>query len=328
MWLLVHVPCPDISGGLSASFRVLRISACIACCLVLLCAQPAYFVFAIEAQIRDALSPSGELEMAPGKKQGRQGVDARGRPLWITLADGLDFCEIRLNDSDSKLTALRIDPDKFDFVLCSSGMDAGQPRTLQQWAKEYGLKAAINASMYLPDNYKSTGYMRSNDYINNPRIMDRFGAFFVSGPRKEGIPRAAIIDRDEQDWRHRLDDYETVIQNYRMTNSGRKILWSPGGPLYSISAVAQDGDGKILFLHSRAPVEAYSFVQQLLHLPLDVRTVMYVEGGAQAGLMVSSTHLKRNLTGAHAPSFLITGNLNAALPNILGIRSRYSHLDD
>ena len=86
--------------------------------------------------------------------------------------------------------------------------------------------------------------------------------------------------------------------------------------------MAQDGAGRILFLHSRAPVEAYAFAQQLLHLPLDVRTVMYVEGGAQAGLLVRSHSLRRDMGGLHAPSLLVTGNLKALLPNVLGVRRK------
>lgn len=256
------------------------------------------------------------------KNTGSHGLDSRGQPMWLNLETGLDFCEIRLNEGDSKLTALRIDPEKFDFILGASGKDGESPRTLEKWATDYDLTAAINASMYLPDNLKSTGYMRSGDYINNNRIMERFGAFFVAGPRKEGLPRATILDRDEKGWKEKLENYDTVIQNYRMTNASRKILWSPGGPLYSISAVAEDGDGRILFLHSRMPLEAYSFVQQLLHLPLDIRTVMYVEGGAQAGLIVHSEKLKRDLAGAHAPSFLVSGKVKATIPNIIGIRPR------
>lgn len=269
------------------------------------------------------LAPLGPLA-APRvlPRRGGQGVDAKGRPQWLVLAPGLEFGEFRLNESDSKLTVLRIDPENFDFILCAAGEGGQKAATLKDWAAAKGLAAAINASMYLPDNRTSTGYMRSGTYVNNPRIMGRFGAFFVAGPRKAGIPRACIIDRDQPGWRERLDDYDLVIQNYRMTNGDRRILWSPGGPLYSISAVAEDGSGHILFLHSQKPVEAYSFVQQLLHLPLDARTVMYVEGGAQAGLLVNSGGLKRELAAPHAPSLLVTGNLAAILPNVLGILPR------
>lgn len=252
----------------------------------------------------------------------RLGIDEKGRAQWLELEPGLDFGEFRLDSEEAKITALRIDPELFDFVLGASSHDAGKARPLGQWARDNDLAAAINASMYLPDGATSTGYMREGEYVNNPRIVGRFGAFFVAGPKKPGLARAAIIDRDMPDWRKILDEYNLVIQNYRMINSKRRILWSPGGPLYSISAVAQDGKGKILFLHSRSPVEAYAFAQQLLHLPLDVRTVMYVEGGAQAGLLVRTDKLSRELSGPHAPSLFITGDLKAPLPNILGARRR------
>ena len=252
------------------------------------------------------------------------GLDEKGRAQWLELEPGLDFGEFRLDPEEAKITALRIDPDRFDFLLGSSSRMDGKTRTLGQWARDIDLAAAINASMYLPDGSTSTGYMRHGEHVNNPRIAGRFGAFFVAGPKRVGLPRAAIIDRDMPDWRKILEDYDLVVQNYRMINSKRRILWSPGGPLYSISAVAQDGKGRILFLHSRSPVEAYSFAQQLLHLPLDVRTVMYVEGGAQAGLLVRTDKLSREISGAHAPSLLITGNLKAPLPNILGARRQAS----
>lgn len=252
----------------------------------------------------------------------RAGIDAQGTPQWLALEPGLDFGEFRFEGGDFRLTALRIDPEKFNFQLCASSEDGNGPRSLAVWGEERDLAGAINASMYREDGSTSTGYMRAGEHINNPRLAERFGAFFVAGPRNGELPKAAIIDRDLPNWQENIANYDLVIQNYRMINADRRILWSPGGPLYSISAVAQDGTGKILFLHSRTPVEAYAFAQQLLHLPLDVRTVMYVEGGAQAGLLVRSQALRRELGGAHAPSFLVTGNLKALLPNVLGVRRK------
>lgn len=267
-----------------------------------------------------AASSASKSRTGPGKE--KVGIDAQGGAQWISLEPGLDFGEFRLEGAEFRLTALRIEPERFDFLLCASSADGKGPRALDAWGRERDLVAAINASMYLPDGATSTGYMRGAGHINNPRLVERFGAFFVAGPDSGDLPPAAIVDRDAPDWKERIAHYDLVIQNYRMINADRRILWSPGGPLYSISAVAQDGAGRILFLHSRAPVEAYAFAQQLLHLPLDVRTVMYVEGGAQAGLLVRSHSLRRELGGVHAPSLLVTGNLKALLPNVLGVRRK------
>lgn len=237
---------------------------------------------------------------------------------WLELDRGLEYAEI--SDRGFSLVAVRIDPAEYEFVLCSSGEEGGNPRTLRDWGEKYNLSVAINASMYLPDGTTSTGYMRSGSYINNKRIVQRFGAFFAAQPDDPDLPRATILERDTDIWQELLSHYRVVIQNYRMISSGRRILWSPGGPLYSISAVARDGSGNILFLHSREPVEAYSFAQHLLHLPLDIRTVMYVEGGGQAGIMVRSPRLDKVLHGRNVVDFLVSGNRNILLPNVIGAR--------
>ena len=253
------------------------------------------------------------------------GLDNQGRADWRELEPGLLFGEFQLNDGDARLSVLRIDPAHFDFTLCARSQDSGPSRPLSQWGEQYNLAAAINASMYLPDGSTSTGYMRQGDHTNNGRIVQRFGAFFVAGPDEPGLPLAAIIDRDNPLWRQQMERYSLVIQNYRMINADRRILWSPGGPHYSISAVAQDGDGQILFMHCRQPVEAYAFAQQVLHLPLNVRTVMYVEGGGQAGLLVRSAALTRELVGLSPSGLLVTGDLRAVLPNVLGARRKVAH---
>ena len=252
----------------------------------------------------------------------RSGVDSQGRADWRELEPGLLFGEFQLTEGDARLTVLRIDPASFEFTLCSRSQDGGPSRQLNQWGEQYNLVAAINASMYLPDASTSTGYMRQGSHVNNGRVVQRFGAFFVAGPDEPTLPQAAILDRDAPLWRQQIDHYALVIQNYRMINADRRILWSPGGPHYSISAVAQDGDGQILFMHCRQPVEAYSFAQQVLHLPLNVRTVMYVEGGGQAGLLVRSAALTRELVGLSPSGLLVTGDLRAVLPNVLGARRK------
>ena len=247
---------------------------------------------------------------------------------WANLEPGLDFGEFQIKESKAHVVAVRLDPVYFDFVLCSRSEDGRDSRSLHDWGEQYNLTAAVNASMYLPDGYTSTGDMRQGGHVNNGRISRRFGGFFVAGPDADDLPGAGIIDQDNPDWRRSIDRYTLVIQNYRMISADRRILWAPGGPHYSISAIAEDGRGHILFLHCREPVEAYAFAQQLLHLPLDVRTVMYVEGGGQAGLLLRSAALTREMRGKSVADFLVTGNIAATLPNVLGARKKQSALQN
>ncbi len=258
---------------------------------------------------------------APGTGLPAAGAQApRPEGPWKELEPGLGYAE--LEASGMRLVALRLDPARWDFVLCSAGRIGGEPRTLREWGEAEDLTAAINASMYLPDGLTSTGYMRDGDYLNNGRMVQRFGAFFAAGPDDPDLPGAVILDRDNDIWRELLPHYRLVIQNYRIINAERRILWSPGGPTYSISAVAVDGEGWVLFLHSLDPVEAYTFAQQLLHLPLDIRTVMYTEGGGQAGLYLRSAGLNLDFQGSRTLGFFVTGRVSVRLPNVLGARPR------
>ncbi|MDR2745007.1 MAG: phosphodiester glycosidase family protein [Desulfovibrio sp.] len=262
-----------------------------------------------------AVALAGDTTAWPGPEHG-----------WTNLEPGLDFGEFQIREGKAHIVAVRLDPVYFDFVLCSRSEDGRASRFLHDWGEQYDLTAAVNASMYLPDGYTSTGYMRQGKHINNGRISRRFGGFFVAGPNAADLPGAGIIEQDNPDWRQIIDHYTLVIQNYRMISADRRILWAPGGPLYSISAVAEDGRGHVLFLHCREPIEAYAFAQQLLHLPLDVRTVMYVEGGGQAGFLLRSAALTRELRGKSAADYLVTGNIAAMLPNVLGARKKQKSL--
>lgn len=257
-----------------------------------------------------------------------ESTDASAPPSlpWIRQ-EGLAFAELPLPLRDGPgphVAVVRLSPEIFDFVLCAVGRGKHPPLTLRQWAQREGLTAAINASMYLPDGVTSTGYLREGDYANNSRLARRFGAFFVAGPDDAALPAATIIDRDEPDWQSRLGHYRLVVQNYRLISGDGRILWKPGGPRSAISAVGVDAEGHILFLHCRDPLDAHSFAEGLLRLPLQLRSVMYVEGGGQAGLVLRSGSLEREFTGRSAAEFLPAGSIRVSLPNVLGARPRHA----
>ncbi len=239
---------------------------------------------------------------------------------WEEKAKGLCFAELALGENSlTKLRILRIDPKYYDFSLHSIGEKKEHPKTLSQWAQAEKLISTINASMYLPDGNTSTGYMRNGEYVNNSRRATKFGAYFLAHPKSPKLVSARIVEKDDPELEKLLLQYTIVIQNYRLINSKRKILWSKGGQKHSIAAVGQDEGGNILFFHSREPIDAYSFAKILLNLPLGIRTVMYVEGGVQAGMVLNHNGAPVFWGGQHPAEFFL-GNVGVALPNVLGVK--------
>lgn len=236
---------------------------------------------------------------------------------------GLAFAQLpvpSVPDSQQYITVIRIDPSLYDFSLHTISGEGAPAKTLAEWADIHALNVAINASMYLPDAKTSTGYMRNGAHINNPRIVNKFGAFFVASPKVSGLPPAAILDRTVDDWESLLPQYDIVVQNYRLINAQRTILWPEGGPMYSIAAVAQDIDKNILFIHSK-PITAREFTSALLELPLNITRIMYVEGGPQAALLLNTESTRSVWIGHYAGDYFFSSP-QAPLPNILGARKR------
>ena len=166
--------------------------------------------------------------------------------------------------------------------------------------------------------------MRNGERTNNGRIVSRYGAFFVAGPREEGLPRAAVLDRDTDDWEHLLPRYDIVVQNFRLMGPEGAQLWPENGPEHAIAAIAEDMNGRILFLHCPDPASVHDFVEALAaHRELNINSAMYVEGGSEASLLLRLPGQFRLWHGMSPASYMFSSRGDAIpLPNILGVVHR------
>jgi hypothetical protein len=262
--------------------------------------------------------------------------------VWSSLRPGLELGLVAppgkaQEREEAGCVFLRFSPLFFSFSLHMASLD-GAAHSLRGWAEKRGLLAGINAGMYLPDNLTSTGLMRTREHVNNGRLGSRLGAFFVSEPLARGLPQADILEHDLKGWRQRLENYGQVVQNYRLINGKKRILWPAGGEAHSIAAVGKDDQGRILFILGLKPLPAADFAGRLQSFPLNLGPVIYVEGGTQAGLFVRETGPKAAASRPGASSFKvedgvlhvwkgrlelfgIRGNPAAPLPNIIGVRA-------
>ncbi|MBU4427134.1 MAG: hypothetical protein KKB35_10415 [Proteobacteria bacterium] len=119
--------------------------------------------------------------------------------------------------SNFPITILKINPEFYSFkLLCASEHD-GNMRTAKQWCNEFGLLAAINASMYQDtDPLKSTGYMKNYNHINNPHINPAFGAFMAFNPVDSSLPEPRFVDRRlQKDWKAQIENnipwFRTIV---------------------------------------------------------------------------------------------------------------------
>lgn len=251
--------------------------------------------------------------------------------IWHSPEPGLDLAMLAFVRQEEgtvsghlRIRALRFDPERFDFRVFSARWEDGRIPTLKEWAARKGLAAATNACMYLKDGLTSTGYMRSGEKTNNGRIVKRYGSFFVSCPRRPGLPPVSILDRSRDDWEALLPQYDVVVQNFRLMGPEGQQLWPENGPRHAVAAVAEDLNGRILFLHCSDPLSVHEFVDALnSHKDLNLHSAMYVEGGSEASILLDGPEGLLLVNGMTPAGFMLSSRGNdIPIPNILAVVRR------
>jgi len=251
---------------------------------------------------------------------------ATAAPVWRVLQPGVEYARLRLAEKpaagDGLLEVVRIDPERAPLraFLVSRVEDS---RRAGEWAASHRLAAVVNAGMYAKDSRTHVGFARSGPRQSAPWHPD-YRSALVFGPRRKGLPAAAVLDLDAPDARRACDDYDTVLQNLRLLKGKGTNVWSASARAWSEAAVAQDSRGRILFLFSRMPMTMKAFGDRLLALGLGVERAMHMEGGPEASLSVHAGGVDLDLNGCLETGFVEHEGEAACtgqwpLPNVVGV---------
>ena len=207
---------------------------------------------------------------------------------WQAVAPGLEvgrFPSPRPSAvGDSTVTVVRVDPARYELRLLSAKLlGLSSNPTAEQWARDHGVLAVINASMFQGDHRTSVAYMRDGSRVNNGR-WNKDNAVFVAGPDDPSLPAAQILDRQCQDAAALAARYRAVVQNIRMLDCAGRNAWAQQPRRWSTASVGTDRAGRVLLVHARSPWSTHDFIDVLRALPLDLNRLMYVEGGPEASL--------------------------------------------
>lgn len=245
-----------------------------------------------------------------------------GRLLrWEKLDEGLSLKEFlgskKTYTGESKITVLKIDPKIYDFKLLIASELNETPLTPKQWAKKYGLTAAINAGMYQKDRRTNVGFMKNYSYVNNPRIARSYKAILAFNRKSKDVPIVQIIDTECQDFNKLMNKYNTFLQNLRLINCDGKNVWKKQPNTWSMAVLATDKSGNVLMVFSPAAQPVYEFINVLLSLPVSINRAMYLEGGKETSLFVSTEKKQVELSGISSSFYVMSDPW--PIPNVIGI---------
>ena len=207
---------------------------------------------------------------------------------------------IEIARPDRDLVVIRADPSITPLEL----LNQNPAVSLAQAAKSNGFSVAINAAMFAKDYVTSIGYMKNFENINNAHFNPKLRSFLLFHPKNKRSPPIKIGTRED------IDAYQTVFQTHRMIDGNGKILWNKGASVYhQVGLVGVDGKSRVLFFFHPSLIDMHDLVAEILALKLDLRGLLYLDGGNHGSLYLSSD--------------LGSGwNTWIPLPNVLGIRGK------
>jgi len=245
---------------------------------------------------------------------------------WISLAPGLELAELETIAGDSTpaiMRILRVDPARWTLHLGAAAREpGGRSLTARAWCEREGYVAAINAGMFATDYRTHVGWLVDGDYTNNAHVAD-YQSVAAWGARDPVDPPFRIFDLDGTiEHAEIAARYETVVQNLRLIRRPGENRWSRQDRRWSEAALAEDAEGRALFVFCRQPLAMADFNAALLALDIGVVAAQHLEGGPEAQLFIGvggDEHVGSFETGFNEDD----DNANAwPIPNVIGIRPR------
>ena len=242
---------------------------------------------------------------------------------WKEADEGLLVAEFEsVFDKDPyALTVIKVDPGRYSFKLLCATEYGKEPLTTKQWASSHNMLAAVNAGMFQENGLTSVGFMKNFDHVNNPRLS-KANTVLAFNPVEETLPEIQLIDRECQNFNDLRQKYKSFVQSIRMISCDRQNVWTAQDSKWSTLAVGMDTEGNILFLFSRTTHSVHDFIEILLSLPLSLKSAMYLEGGPQASLYLSTPKMTLERNGMWGGVEDNALQFSLPIPNVIGISKK------
>jgi hypothetical protein len=249
---------------------------------------------------------------------------------WQQLAEGMDYCETKAPKksiiNDSKLSILKVDPSKVDFLMLSATEFDKKSRSAVQWADSFTLNVVINAGMYdLANVLKSKGFLKNYNHLNNASVHPTYNSLLAFNPKDSTAPKFEIIDLTCNPWDNVKTKYQCMAQGMRMIDcNGSPMGWNKRNQSCSMLVCAMNEEGLIFFVFSRSPYTHNEMIQFLLDFPFSIRSTIYLEGGPETSFYVQVGEHKIEKMGSYISNSYANDDNDHfwPLPNVIGIRAK------
>lgn len=250
---------------------------------------------------------------------------------WQTLGKGISlletFAPLKSYVGDSKLTILRLNPDKLEFHVYAATHGDSVRKDAMEWADSLRLNIVFNAGMYeLSKPLNARGFLKTFDHFNNPNLAEGFNCMLGVGPKDTSkYNNIDILDLQCANWQSAKNDFEGYVQCLRMIDcNGGPMSWTRRKQSCSMLVAAKDPQGRFYLIFCRSPYSQNQMIAFMKEMPFELSHALYLEGGPETSLLVDVNEHCIQKVGSWISTSYETDKNNHFwnLPNIVGIRMK------
>lgn len=216
---------------------------------------------------------------------------------WETVRPGLERRVLNLVDEEGawleNVTVLRLEADAFLFGVAYR---SGAPQSLEAWQAETGAMLVVNGGFYT-EEYVATGLVVS-DGVASGVSYEGFGGMFAvtdAGPTVRSLRETPY---------NPAESLQAAVQSFPLllARGGQPAFPEEDGQQARRTVVAQDGDGRLLFLvAARGHFTLYRLSRYLAASDLEIDVALNLDGGPSSGLFLTATEAGGR--PLHVPAF-------------------------
>lgn len=276
---------------------------------------------AAEAAAIDPGAPA-PAAVAPGAAA----AEAAGALEVQTLAPGFEYGRYalpqpsRLGPGDTAF--VRVDPVRVHLEVRAASLRDRKLHKASEWGADppdARAVAVMNSSMFADDWLTSVGHLEVRGVVQNARWAAQQNSVLVADPKGDKAGAALLDLACEPTGRDAVKRWRTAVQSIRMLGCDGSVVWAPDTRQWSSAIIGMDKEGRLLFLHTRAPYSMHDLAEQLRASPLGLTRLHYTEGGPEASLYVRGPGVEVRRFGSYETGF-VENDDNAAewdLPNVV-----------
>lgn len=243
------------------------------------------------------------------------------------IGPGLWWSRLSIREGQEKVdtvTLVKVDPKRNKFRILYDK----NTKNIEEWQRLTGASIIFNGS-YFRENLEPCSLVISDGQTKGPAFNRFMKGMFLAEPKKDGLPRATIIDLSRMSYLWSNTLWEQGLQSFPMLIDRNGVIKvQPTELKASRTVICTTKDEYVIVVHTEeAYFTLYDLAKLLKSLSLNIESALNLDGGMTSELCIKRENVNYinygYQTSNYTAGFFSVKGIQSRIPLVIGIFPRH-----